>query len=148
MRTSVSFIFLRLQMRPLRVKCRLDLLTSEMTGCHVAGRTMFEQFRFFFRAFLNSYGTSWVEATASWGICGTWNVAFQNYASSMIGRVGNRDCHEESLSVWMKLLLEKLVSSTDLCDLSDIHDCYSIADVFDHAQVVRNEQVGQLQVGL
>ena len=99
----------------------------------MARRTVFDQFRFFLRAFLNSYWTSRVEATASRGICGAWDIAFQDHASSMIGRVRNRDCHEESLSVWMKLLLEELVSSTDLCDLSDIHDCYSIADMFDHA---------------
>src|SRR3989304_8853378 len=119
-----------------------------MAGCHMARRTVFDQFRFFLRASLNSYWTSRVEATASRGICGAWDIAFQDHASPMISRVRNRDCHEESLSVWMKLLLEKLVPRTHLCYLPKIHDCYPIADVFDHAQVVRNEEVSQFQVGL
>src|SRR5829696_8314619 len=67
---------------------------------------------------------------------------------ALLHRIGNRDSRKQRLGIRMRRVLVDIVDRTDLHDLAQIHHRYPIRDVPDHRKVVRDEEVGQRELGL
>ncbi len=61
-------------------------------------------------------------------------------------RIGERAGREQRDGVRMLRLAVDIVPRAELDDLAEIHDGDAVADVLDRAQVVRHEQVGQVEL--
>ena len=82
-----------------------------------------------------------MESAPSRRIDGTRNLSWKYDSHCLLIHIRNRDCSNERLRVWMELLREEIISIRVLYDLSEIHDGYSVTDLPDGAQIVRNVQV-------
>ena len=58
------------------------------------------------------------------------------------------DGREQRLGVRMLRIAEQLIGGGDLHDLAQVHHRDTIANVFDHGQVVRDEQVREPELFL
>lgn len=83
-----------------------------------------------------------METTSRRWVHGAGNVAFEDYASSLHFRVRERNRHEESLRVWVKLPDEESSLGSQFDDLPEIHNRNVVTNVLDDAQVVRDEEIG------
>ena len=62
--------------------------------------------------------------------------------------VGNGDGRKQRLRVGMQGVLVEFFAGCQLHDLAEVHHCHAVADVPDHGEVVRNEEVGQMELAL
>ena len=60
-------------------------------------------------------------------------------------RVRHRDRRKQGLRVRMARITKQFIAIRNLHDLTEIHDANPVADVPDHRQVVRDEQVRKAQ---
>src|SRR5215212_7434123 len=67
---------------------------------------------------------------------------------ALLHRIGNRDRRKQRLGIRVRRVLVDIVDRADLHDLAQIHHRYPIRDVPDHRKVVRDEEVGQRELGL
>src|SRR5579885_774252 len=89
--------------------------------------------------------TARMEAAAGWGVERAWHFAGQLDALGTTGGVDGRDGGEQRARVRMMRAQVDRLAVGKLHDLAEIHDRDAAADVLDHAQVVRDEQVGQVE---
>ena len=63
-------------------------------------------------------------------------------------RVWDGHGREEGLGVGVKRILVKLGAAGELDNFAQVHHCHPIADMAHHAQVVSDEEVGHVELGL
>lgn len=102
------------------------------------------QFRLLRGAFLAAAVAARVEAAAFRRVDGARYIAFQHVLHRGNIRVRNRNRPQQRLRVRMQRVVEQFLLRRNLDDVAQIHHSNAVADVFDNAQVVRNEDVRQL----
>ena len=70
------------------------------------------------------------------------------FAAFQLVRVGQRDGGEQRLGVGCMGVLVQLLAAADLDDLAQVHHGDAVTDVADYRQVVRDEQVVEVQLVL
>ena len=75
-------------------------------------------------------------------------IALQDHVIAPDLRVGDRDRGDQRLGVGMTRTVEQLVPRRRLDELAEIHDGDAIADMAHHAEVMGNEQIGDLEARL
>ena len=73
------------------------------------------------------------------------NIAFENDALRTQARVGLGYSREQRFGVGVARLVEEFGGRRDLDNFADIHHCHTVANMFDHAQIMRHKQVGESQ---
>ena len=86
---------------------------------------------------------SWMEPASLRWVDWVGHIALEGDAPVLGFRVGHRYGREQRLRIRMQGLIEHLVSHRRFNDLPEIHDRHSVAQVFDHDQVMRDKQVCQ-----
>ena len=89
-----------------------------------------------------------MEAAARRWVQGRWNVAREDDTGSPERRVGNGDRGHEGFGVRVLRVGEAGVAICYFHDPAEVHDSNAVADVLDHAHVVRDEDVGQPELCL
>jgi hypothetical protein len=90
-------------------------------------------------------GTARMEWTARRRVNRARYFPLKQNASTLYPRIGNRHCGEQRLGVWVERVGVELSSRGDLDHASQVHDCYSVADMLDYRQVVCDENVSQIK---
>ena len=86
------------------------------------------------------------EDAAARRIDGARNFALQQARLVPGGRIRNRDGGEESSAIGVAGPAGEALRGRDLYDTAQIHDRDSIGDVFDHREIVGDEQHGQTEI--
>jgi len=102
----------------------------------------------FHLAALHAVGAAGVELAALGGISGRGNGAFQNYAVHLGIGVGNRNCREQSLGIGVERIAEDILGLTVLNKIAQIHNADGIGDMLNNAQVVGDEEIGEVTLFL
>ena len=104
----------------------------------------------FFAAQILGERAARVEAAAGWRIDRAGYVARQDdaLAFALDRRVRDGYRAQQRLGVRMQRALVQEVTRRQLDDLADVHDRHTVRNVAHHAQVVGNEQVGQVELPL
>src|SRR5438128_3085995 len=76
------------------------------------------------------------------------HVAAQDHSLPLLVAAWRRHRREQCLGVGMLRTPIEVLAVGQLDDLSQVHDGHAITDVLHHPKVVRDEQVGQLELGL
>jgi hypothetical protein len=95
-----------------------------------------------------SFGCPWTSGTepaAFRRVCRTGNVSPKDYSIWFSFRIGDWYSREKSLSVWVNGIFEDVVLRASFNNLAQVHHAYRVTHVFDNAEIVRNEKVGQVQ---
>jgi hypothetical protein len=87
-----------------------------------------------------------MEAAAAGRVDRARHLARKDNALAPRAWIGERRCREQRLGIGMKGRPEECVLLRELDDLSEIHDGDPVADVLDHREIMRNEEVGELQL--
>ncbi|MNP37060.1 hypothetical protein D3C76_1304840 [compost metagenome] len=77
----------------------------------------------------------------------TWNISLDH--NSFIGsqsRVRNRVGAQQGFCIRMLCVREDFIFACDLNHFPQIHNRDPVADIFDRAESVRNEQIGQIEL--
>jgi hypothetical protein len=72
-------------------------------------------------------------------------LALQRQLGRGLARVGLRHGGQKRLRVGMQRLGKQAIGWRGLDDPADIHHSHAVADVADHAQVMRDEQIGEAE---
>ncbi len=126
----------------------LFLLKCEFTGKVAAcpmPRFDFYEPGFFCFAFVLCIRAAHVKFASGWGVGGVWYVAFYGDALALVVGVGGGYGGQESYRVGMKGILIESLGCGDFNNLTEVHDCNAVGDVFDDAEVVGDEQVGEVE---
>ena len=89
-----------------------------------------------------------MKTTTARRIDGAGHVALQKDALAARGFVEGGNCRKQCLRVRVQWLAIEIVRRPLLDDLSQVHDRDAIADVVNQTEVVRDEQIGQMEFGL
>ena len=73
-----------------------------------------------------------------------WNIPFQNDCFTVVIQIRRRNRRKQCLRIWMGRMRIKLLCRSQLYHIAQIHHADTVADVLDNAQVMRNEQIGQV----
>ncbi len=76
-------------------------------------------------------------------IVGTWHVTFQNDTLTFLLHIRERDCGKKGFCIGVHRIGIKLGFFCNLNHTSKIHNCDSVTDMADYAQVMGDKQVGQ-----
>ncbi len=96
---------------------------------------------------LNGPRAAGVEIAAHWRVGRAGNIPLQNnWLTLGLGhRIWDRDRREKSLRVGMLRVGVDVPNRPQFHDLPQIHDGNSITDMTHHAEVMRDEQIGQAE---
>ena len=115
-----------------------------MTGYAVAA--LEHKRRLFLGTALLCKWTARMEATAAWRIDGTRHVPLKHNALASARWIRRR--RQQGPRVRMSGFAVQFGRRGNLGDLTQVHHRDFIAHVFDHTQIVRDEQVGELELAL
>ena len=87
-----------------------------------------------------------MEGAAGWRMHRARHFAWQLDALGLVRRVDRRNGREQRARVGMARVEVDLVARCELDNLAEVHYRHAIADVLDHAQVVRDEQISEFQL--
>src|SRR3989337_2622567 len=98
-----------------------------------------------FRAHFHGVRTAGTEPTAAWGTRRAWHLTLKYYSLPLLLGVGvrNRYRREQGSSIRVKRVCVELVGDGYLDQHAEVHHPYTVTDVPDNRQVVRDEQIGQ-----
>ncbi len=102
------------------------------------------KYRSFLPAAVCCIGTAGMEFTSRRWIVGTWHVTFQNDTLTFLLHIRKRDCGKKSFCIGVHRIGIKLGFFCNLNHTSKIHNCDSVTDMADYAQVMGDKQVGQI----
>ena len=71
------------------------------------------------------------------------HVARQHNPVAAAARIRNRDRRQQRLRIWMERIAVQLVAIGKLHHTAKVHHGHTVADVLDHAQIMRDEQIGE-----
>ena len=100
---------------------------------------------FFCFALVLCIGTAHVKFASGWGVGGVWDIAFEGDALALVVGIGDGNGGQESRRVGVKGILIEALGCGDFNDLTEVHDCNAVGDVFHDAEVVGDEQVGEVE---
>ena len=92
--------------------------------------------------------TASVETTSARWIDGTGHIPGENDSLFFDGGVGTWHSREQRLGIGMGRIAIELTIRSHLNDLAEIHDGDTIANVLDDAQVMRDDQIGEIKLFL
>src|SRR5262245_17754898 len=70
------------------------------------------------------------------------------FATALELRIGHGDGGEESVGVGMSGGSVKDVGRCEFDEMAQVKDSDAMGDVFDHRQIMRNEEIGEAELGL
>src|SRR5215218_5765841 len=119
----------------------------EMAGSQVTGATELQQWRLLLLADVLRLPAPGAETAAGRGVQRARHITGQPDPFPP-GRVGIRFRHgrQQGMGVRVAGVVVELVAFSDLDDLAEVHDRDPVGDVPDHRQVVRDEQVGEVEL--
>src|SRR5690348_7576580 len=82
---------------------------------------------------------SWMEGTSGRGVDRTRHLAWQLDSLAPRGALQRRNCREQCTGIGMARVCVDFVTSCDFHDFTQVHDRGALANVLDHAQVMRDE---------
>ncbi len=106
------------------------------------------QNRFFRTASVHGLRTTGVEVTTTGPIDRIGHITREHYSFFLGSGIWNRDCRQQSFCIRVLGLGVELTRWRNFNNTAQVHHRHSIADVFNHRQIVRYEQVGQTHFGL
>ena len=86
-------------------------------------------------------GTTWMKRTTAGRMNWRWHITRQNNSLSFRVRVHFRHGGNERLRIGMPRRTDDVLRVSLFHDFSEVHDHYAAADVLDHSQIVRDEQI-------
>ena len=89
-----------------------------------------------------------VEAAAGGKLDRTGHIAGKNDALAPGGRIRHRDRGEQRFGVRMQRIAEQLARRRDFDDPAEIHHGDPVADVLDHGQIMRDEEIREAELAL
>ena len=125
------------------------LFVEKMAGNKMAFFDLF-QLRSLALTFLGSVFAAACETTARSAVDGASHLAFQrkHFFAALQLRIGDRDGRKKSFRVRMLRISVKLVTGSQLHDMSHIHNADTVGNMFYHGKVMGDEEVGQTQLFL
>ena len=85
------------------------------------------------------------ETASRWGIDGRGDVAFEDDALALGGRIDRRDGREQRLGVGRQWVGVQRLLRRDLHHLAEVHHAHAVGHVLHHVQAVRDEQVREAE---
>ena len=118
-----------------------------VTGYPVLATEVSELWQLLF-ADVDCHMTPWVKGAAAWGVCRAGNVSAKDDSgpSPIHHRIRDGYRREQRNGVGMERIGVELIARSDLNDLSQIHDRHPVAYPSHNRQVVRDEEVGQVEL--
>ena len=96
----------------------------------------------------HALGAPCVERTALRRVHGARNVALEHGFGGVLLIDGKaRNGSQKGIGVGVKRVMEKVVAVRKLADASEIHNQYSVAEMLDDAEVVGDEEIGEVLFG-
>jgi hypothetical protein len=89
--------------------------------------------------------TTGVKAAAAWVLGRIRHLTGENDALHLGLGIGLWNGRKQRLGVWMKGALEEVIGVRQLDDLTGVHNGNPISDMFDHSQIVSDEDVGKAE---
>ena len=117
-----------------------EVAGDEVPGSHLA------QGRRLARARLHGVGAARVEVAAGRRVRGVRDLARQPLERGAQVGVGHRDGLHEGRGVRVLGAVEQRLGRRQFHQLADVHDRHAVADVLDDAQIVRDEQVREVEL--
>ena len=117
---------------------------EEVAG-HPVARRGFSQDRLFLPAPLLGMRTASVKTASCGRLHGARDIAVQDDALAFGSRVGSRNRRQQRLGLGMKRAAIEGFLVGDLDQLAEVHHRDAVADVLDHCQVMRDEEIGKSQ---
>ena len=99
--------------------------------------------RFFDRTNVDRHGTARVKAAALGRMERAGHIALQDNAVPFVTRVRDRNGREQRLRIRVQRLAIEIFTGSQFNHFPQVHHGDTVRDVFHHAQVVGDEQVGQ-----
>lgn len=106
------------------------------------------RFREFLFADVHRERAAGMERAAGRRVGRTWHITRQDDAFFDFPRVGHRNGRHQSLGVRMLWRFEQFFRIRHFDDFPEVHDRHFVGHVLDDAQIVRDEQVGQVELFL
>ena len=125
---------------------KIDFACEMATGL-VAGLDLFEG-RVVRLADVLCVGAARMEFASGGGIGGIGDVALERYPVHLMVGVRDRDGRHQCDGVGMERAFVETVRCREFYDLTQIHHGDTVADVLDDAEVVRDKQVGEVELFL
>jgi hypothetical protein len=103
---------------------------------------------FFLPASLSNIGTSGVKAAPRGDLKRAWNIHAQKAPFPRQGRVRDRNGIQQGPGVWMQGIPESLRPVGEFHDLSQVHDGDTVGDMFDHRQIMSDDDICEAETFL
>jgi len=120
-------------------------ISVEVAAYPVTGGHLSED-RFLFVTPVKALGTARVEPTAGRDMDRTERIPLQDHPPPFGSGVRRWDRGQERLRIGMKRIPVELIALCELHDLPEVHDCYPVADVLHHPEIMGDEQIGEAQL--
>ena len=122
----------------------MKLFIVEMAGNQMAGSHFFG-LGTFLQTLWHAFFTSGSEGTAFGEIDGAGDISLQDDPLFLVAGIRNRNGGEKSLGVRMHRSLIKHFLGSSLHNEAEVHNGDSVGDHFHDGEVMRNENVGQIE---
>ena len=124
-------------------------IVKKMTGYKVPCFDLF-QFRCFTLTFFSCKFAAACKAAARSAVDGASHLALQrkDLFASFLLRIRDRDRRQKSLGIGMLRIAVKLVTGSQLYDMSHVHNTDTVGNMFYHRKIVSDKEIGQTQLFL
>src|SRR5687768_12964158 len=130
--------------------CRGLVLRHAVAGGPMAGQHFYQRGVWLAEAQIETDRAARVEVAAARRIGRAGEIACDDdtLAVFLDCGIGNRDGQKQRLRIRMLRVIVQFVGRPDLDDLAEVHHGHAVADMPDHREVVRDEQVRQVEFSL
>ena len=111
----------------------------------MAGGDFFKSRYFFFALFFLDR-TADVKGATFWRVSGIGDISLYECLVFALSRLQTGNCLQQGKSVGVLGRIINLFAVGKLNDFSEIHHCDPVTEIFYHPQIVRDEQVGDIQL--
>src|SRR2546427_4765208 len=95
---------------------------------------------------LLSIGAARVKATARGRLNRAGHISLENDSFLLMVWIGHRYCGEKRAGIRVFGVAVDRLTRRDFYDLAEIHDRYPVADMLNHSEIVRDEEIGELHL--
>ena len=99
-------------------------------------------------ALLCTFRTSWCERTPIWHLQRAWRLALQKLNLLILITIYIKYRVQQRPCIRMPTAYLEILTVQKLYDPTKIHDCDSVADILHHAQIVGDDDLGQIALFL